>query len=119
MGRRIFAEALRAANLRVEVHDDHFAQAEKDEVWLRQVGVKGWVAITCDQGIRYRQRELSAVLDSGLRTLVFSRGHFTATEMAEAFMRALPRIVDLIESSPGPFIATITRKGELQVIVRR
>jgi hypothetical protein len=40
-----FPEILRAAGLSVERHADHFRHDTPDEVWLRETGKKGWIAV--------------------------------------------------------------------------
>src|SRR5438270_11545619 len=67
LGKKILASALRAANLKIEVHDDHFAPDAKDEYWLRVVGARGWIVLTSDRRIRYRGPELTALKASGVR----------------------------------------------------
>ena len=47
------AGILRAADLKVEVHDDHFAQDAPDPEWLAAVGKNNWIVITRDERIRY------------------------------------------------------------------
>ena len=60
-------EGLRAAGLEVRAHDELFAQATEDVVWLTEAGAKRWVVITRDDRIRYNQLEKQAVLAAGLR----------------------------------------------------
>lgn len=43
-----FPEILRAGGLTVERHADHFQHDTPDEVWLREIGRKGWIAVTHD-----------------------------------------------------------------------
>lgn len=45
LGRYVFPSPLREPGLRVEVHDDHFADAAPDGEWLPAVGERGWVVI--------------------------------------------------------------------------
>lgn len=47
LGRSVVAEALREAGAHVEVHNEHFAQDERDDVWLDAVGARGWIVVTC------------------------------------------------------------------------
>ena len=46
MGKSKIAVPLREAGIRVELHDDHFAQDAQDDPWLPVVGRKGWYVIT-------------------------------------------------------------------------
>jgi PIN like domain len=47
------AGALRVAGAQIEVHDDHFPQDAPDELWLPEVGRRGWAVLTKDDRIRY------------------------------------------------------------------
>ncbi len=49
LGPNVVANALRQANIKVEIHDDHFAQDALDEDWLTYVGQQGWVILTKDE----------------------------------------------------------------------
>lgn len=49
-----FPARLREAGLQVERHADHFQPATPDEVWLPEVGRRGWVVLTHDERIRYK-----------------------------------------------------------------
>src|SRR5438105_13106354 len=61
LGRHKMAGILRAADLKVEVHDDHFAQDAPDPEWLAAVGKNNWIVITRDERIRYRVAEKQAM----------------------------------------------------------
>jgi PIN like domain len=45
LGKR-FAEILKSGGLKVERYDEHFSQNTADEVWLEEIGKRGWVALT-------------------------------------------------------------------------
>lgn len=53
---KMFPAILREAGILVERHADHFDQNEKDEVWLAEVGRRGWVALTHNLRIRYQPK---------------------------------------------------------------
>lgn len=103
----------------MEVHDDHFAADARDTEWLAKVGARGWVVLTSDQRIRYRQNELAALLRHGVRAFAFTQGNLTAEEMAEIFLKALPRILRLVKKSHGPFIASVSRGGDVRLLLPR
>jgi hypothetical protein len=62
LGRHIIPNALRDAGALVELHDDHFSQDAKDQVWLAEVGKRGWVVLTKDKRLRYRALETNALM---------------------------------------------------------
>jgi predicted nuclease of predicted toxin-antitoxin system len=116
LGRKVIAAELRQAGLRVEVHDDHFAQDARDEEWLSAVGARGWVVLTKDQRIRYRTLEKTALLGSRVRAFVLVGKDLRADEMAAIFIRALPSMTGLLERTREPFIARITRGAQVQMM---
>ena len=118
LGTGAIAEAVRAAGCVVEIHDQHFPQAAKDREWLPEVGRRGWVVLTKDHHIRTRQNELVALLSAGVAAFVLTSGDLTGPEMAQAFVRALPRIRRMLVGQPRPFIARVSASGDVMLIVR-
>ncbi len=97
----------------VEIHDDHFARDEEDRIWLDVVGKKGWVVFTKDQRLRYRPLEIAALRASNARVFVLTAGNLRGIEIAGVFLEALPRIEKVLRSRPGPFVARISRSGQI------
>jgi len=75
----------------VHVHDDSFPSATPDDVWLREVGRSGWLVLTKDQRIRYREIEKQAVLRAGVGVFVLTGGNMSGKAMASAFVRGRSR----------------------------
>lgn len=109
LGKHKVADALRRAGARVEVHDDHFAPGAKDADWLPVVGQRGWVVLTKDDRIRYRQHERDALLTSGVRAFVLTNRNLSGDEMAAIFVKALPKILRLAHKRGASFVATVNR----------
>ena len=113
--RSLGAESLRLAlqqrGLSVKIHDDHFKRDEEDRVWLRAVAKHGWVIFTKDQRLRYRPLEIAALRASHARVFVLVAGSLRGSEIAAAFLAALPRIFHILRKYPGPFVARITKDG--------
>lgn len=106
---------LAKADLRVEIHDDHFARDEEDRVWLQAVGERGWVVLTKDQRLRYRPLEIAALRASNARVFVLTAGNLRGSEIAAVFLTALPRIYELLQAMPGPFVARVSRPGNVRI----
>jgi hypothetical protein len=102
----------------VEIHDTYFRQAAKDTEWLPEVGRRGWVVLTKDHHIRTRQNELVSLLAAGVAAFVLTAGDLNGSEMAEAFVRALPRMRRMLVGQPRPFIARVSPQGTVRLIVR-
>lgn len=107
LGRR-FGETLKAAGLTVERHADHFAPDTADEVWLAEIGKRGWIALTHDRRIRYKPNERDAVMRHGVALLVIV-GNAPFPELADAFVATMPRIEQFLSSHHPPFIAKVYR----------
>ena len=89
-------------------HADHFEAACPDEEWLREVGRKGWIAITHDQRIRYKPNELAAVIDNRVALLVVI-GQAPYPELAQSFVATYSRIESFIQEHQAPYIAKVYR----------
>ena len=116
LGKKIVAQALRDIGETVEIHDDHFAPDAKDEDWLVEVGKRGWIVLTKDDRIRYRATERTALASARVRAFVLTSSQLQGTEMAAAFVKALPRIKRLIANHTPPFIARISRSGNVSIL---
>ncbi len=109
-----FPEILRAAGLTVERHADHFQHDTPDEVWLREIGKKGWVAVTHDGRIRYKPNEKNAVIENNVALLVVV-GHAPFPELARAFVATEPKIRHFIAAHKPPYIAKVYRRSATAV----
>jgi len=99
----------------VEIHDDHFRRDESDRVWLKEAGRRGWVVLTKDQRLRYRPLELAALRASNARVFVLTAGNLRGQEIAAVFRDALPAIAKVLNRRTGPFIARLSKSGEIAV----
>ena len=82
-------------------------------MWLRDIGARGWVILTKDQRLRYRPLELAALRSSRARVFILVAGNLRGSEIAAVFVKALARICEILASRSGPFVARITRAGEI------
>lgn len=108
LGRKVIPGALRGAGEEVRVHDDHFPQDAKDQVWLAEAGKNGWVVLTKDKHIRYRAAEILALRTANVRAFVLSSGgDLSGAEVSQIFVKALPLIKRLCHRTAPPFIALV------------
>ena len=111
LGRQIVATALRAAGADVRVHDDEFRPDTEDAEWLAVAGQRGWVVITLDRKIRYRQIERTALMNAGVRAFIVTASRVNGRVLAEILVQHLGEMVRFAETRPAPFIALLSRKG--------
>lgn len=115
LGRHLIAGRLRAAGMRVEVHDDHLPTDAPDAEWIALVGKEDWVAVTKDNNIRYRTAELQSVRQHGARILVLRTRNATAEIDAELLKRSRHRIAAFVARSSAPFVARLDRSGRVDL----
>lgn len=103
--------ALREAGLKIEFHQDHFAEDADDETWITEVGQRGWVVLTKDKAIRRKPIELLAVQVANVRMFSLSSGNLTGEEMGRVFVQNRLNMGRFIKNHPAPFIARVTARG--------
>src|SRR5712692_5207101 len=116
LGQKVIAEKLRQRGVRVEIHDDHFPQDALDEHWIAEVGENGWVVLTKDDRIRYRPAALQVYRRHEVRVFIFGSGEMKAGEMADAFVKALPKISRFAVRKAPSFFARISRSGRVSIL---
>jgi hypothetical protein len=116
LGKLTVPAALRAAGAVVEVHDDHFPQDAPDEVWLLDVGRKGWAVLTSDARIPYRSAERTAATVAGVALFIFTGKRMRSAAIADALVRALPAMTRLLQEERRPFIARVSRTGAVALV---
>lgn len=111
------AGALRNAGLNIEIHDDHFSQNAQDPEWLAAAGKNNWIVVTRDERIRYRVAEKQAIRRAKVRAFVLAaQGDLRAEILAEIFIKALPKIRRTVNQRKPPFVAKISRGGDVTVL---
>jgi hypothetical protein len=116
LGARDVPEALRAAGILVEVHDDHFAPDTPDIAWLGEVGARGWIVLTKDSRIRRHPLEFQSLLAANVAAFMLTATDLTGADMGRILVTAMPRLTTLVRSRARPFIATISRQGQVAII---
>jgi hypothetical protein len=95
----------------VERSTDHFQRGTADEVWLAEAGRKGWVVLTRDKRIRYRELELLALEAARVRAFVFTGGNVTVADTAAILAGGLRHFERIARANAGPFVYHLGRSG--------
>src|SRR5215207_674068 len=105
LGRRTVPEALRAVGFVVhtmaDVYGERIGQDLQDEVWLRDVGARGWVVLMKDDAIRRRPAEREALIAGGVRAFCLTNAQLRGEEQARRFVENRHRILRQA-ARPGP-----------------
>lgn len=112
LGRRLAAEGLR-----VVLHDDEFEQGTPDQEWLPVVGARGWVVLTKDSRLRFRPLEKEALIAAKVRVFVFTGGNVPGAAMADAIVKAIPKVQALLGTKQHAFVARITAASDVAVLL--
>jgi predicted nuclease of predicted toxin-antitoxin system len=117
LGRHTVAAALREAGVKLLVHDDLFPQTATDIEWLTEAGKNNWLVLTKDERIRYHITEIEALRKARVKAFVLTaRKDLTGQEMAEIFVKALPKIRRIASRQKPPFIAKVGRDGSVSLL---
>jgi hypothetical protein len=73
------------------------------------------VLLTADKRIRYNFLEKRALKEHAVREFVFASGNMSGQDMATALELALPKMLRLSHKLKPPFVAAITRIGEVHL----
>lgn len=107
LGRVHVAGGLRAIGYTVHtlasVYGNNSDQWVENSKWIPESAAKGWVMLTCDQGIRYTDFELALVESSKARVFCLSRGDLDGPTQAQYFVNNIHRIV-AASAAAGPYI---------------
>jgi PIN domain-containing protein len=109
------AAVLREAGLNIESHSSWFRHDTPDEIWLTVVGYFDWVVLKRDKNIGRNVIELDALLDAGIKSFVMASGQLRDVDNAMIFIRALPKILNMIDANDFPFIAKVFRDSKVEL----
>lgn len=109
----MIAKAFDAHGINYVLHDDHFSQDTTDIAWMKTLKDKGWVVLTKDVRIRKKHDEKSVLYASNLAAFFLNSANMRGEEMAQAFIQAMPRMLNMLENNTPPFIATVNRNGKV------
>lgn len=115
LGAKTVPAALRQANLNVEVHADHFADDAPDALWLIECGKRDWVVLAKDKNIKRNPLERQALFQAGVAAFFLTSANMTGEEMAQAIIKGLTRIANLLHGEKRPFIARISPDGQVEL----
>ncbi len=105
LGRHHLPDALRARGFVVhtlaDVYGERRAQEVEDQEWIERAGREGWVVLTKDDRIRYREIERDAFIDANLRVFCLTSRGFRKEEQTARFVDNVNRIVQR-SRQPGP-----------------
>lgn len=111
MGRAVRGR-LAAERIRLELHNDHFAQRTPGR------GVAAGGAAWLGRPDQRRAHPLPAKRKTGVTggAFVFASGNLSGQQMGDAIARALPQMLKLLATHRGGFVARITAASDVAIL---
>ena len=105
---RDIATALSSVRDDVEWLEPTFADDTPDEVWLAEVGQRGWLVVTRDKQIRRRRAERQSIVDNDVGCFILG-GKRTLDRwgLLKLVVGTLDEMEQRFDEVPRPFIFTI------------
>lgn len=115
LGEQTVPNLLRENGLNIENHSKHFSQNAPDIEWLIKYGENDWIVLAKDKNIKKNPLERQVLLNAKVAAFFLTRGEYKGEEMAQAILKALKKIANLIQSQQKPFIARIDIHGKVKL----
>lgn len=103
--------------VQIEWHQLYFDQQEQDDVWLDQVGTRGWYVIGQDHRYHTKPNELAAIKRHSIGVFYLWGCEAPRWETMRVFARAFDRIVQAAQNTQGPFLYRVDRYGRLRTML--
>jgi hypothetical protein len=117
---RTVADELKKVREDVIFKHDIFRPNTDDPIWLRRVGIEGWLAITRDAHIRTRPAERAAIMENGVGCFILTHQEGLAKPaVVRIVFDYLPEMEQKFEDTPRPFIYTVTKNGHFTEYAQR
>lgn len=110
------ADRIRGIGRQVVVHTDRFAPGTDDVVWLKGLAGSGYILLTKDGRIRRRPLERFALCAAGIDAFFLGNRQIRGDTMAEAFVRAIPRIERMVAQSEAPVWGSVHLDGRVTLL---
>ena len=87
-----------------------------DDLWLSDVGNKGWFVVTQDQRLHRNAPELRAIKHHNVGCFYLKGASDSRWDIFRHFVCSFDRIIQVAEDTPRPFVYRIQRTGNLRQI---
>ena len=97
----------------IEYHQNHFPGDARDEVWMPEVGRRGWTLIGHDGQHHLVAAERSAILDYRIGCFYLWGNSARLWQKMRCFLRGFERIMETTQIIEPPFIYQVRQTGRL------
>lgn len=112
---RTVADELKRIGKDAKAKIELFKQDTKDPVWLREVGINGWLAITRDGYIRHRPGEKRAIVEHRVGCFILTyKNDIEKPEIIQIVLDNIEEMEEKFRTTERPFLYTVTKDGEFR-----
>jgi hypothetical protein len=99
-------------------NEQFFHPEEQDDVWLADVGKRGWIVFSHDRKFHKTgyESELSAIKQHDVGCFYLWGASAKKHEKAQCFFKAYDRIMHVIATAERPFIYDVLKNGRLKKV---
>ncbi len=115
LGHNQLATSLRDLGESVIAHDEKFPADTPDDIWLEAAGKNGWIVLTHDTKIRYRQAERNALIEHNTKAFVLTAKGLRGEEIVDVIIKSITQIKKISQKHNSALIATITRSSKIVI----
>jgi hypothetical protein len=105
------AAVLRQNGIRYKRHRDYFVGSTPDTELLKKVGKHRWILVTADQKQRTRTLECEMIKRHKIRQFVFTSSE--VGDVGQLLVKARVKMRNLCSNNEGPFVASISKSGNV------
>lgn len=91
----------------VKYHQQCFAMDTPDDVWLAEIGRKGWILVGHDSKFQRMPNELAAIIQHQVGCFYLSGSRATLWNKLRMFCIGFEKLVKVAEATEKPFIFTV------------
>lgn len=112
---RSVADELRRVGKDARAKIELYVPNTKDPVWLRDVGINGWLAITRDRHIRTRPGEKRAIVEHRVGCFILTyKNDLKRPEIIQLVLDNIEEMEEKFRTTERPFLYTVTKDGEFR-----
>lgn len=117
---RTVADELKNVREDVIFKHDIFTPGTDGAIWLRRVGIEGWLAITHDKHVRTRAGERDAIMTHGVGCFILTyKQDLQKSEIVQIVFDNLAEMEQKFRDTPRPFIYTVSKNGHFTEYAQR
>lgn len=90
---------------------EHYPENTGDEVWLQDIGSKGWILVTRDEAIRRKPAELDALRTHRVGAFFLGGKNRSRCDLIQQLIRNWPQMKSLASKTKRPFAFRVPPAG--------